>query len=204
MTSGLQRLAAVFVAPAAPAARATPTAPQTVSLSAIVVTVIGGEEAAIAAAGIARACGARVALVCVVGASLPPAAVRAPGLPAAASLAAKLRARGHAARASGRAVLVTADDEELPRILAATRDRDLPLVIACCTGRCAVADAQLAVSDAVVFTATPDAEPLVRDLAVSRLREAAPGTPVVAAVVTANRFAPRPRAAVSAILNVLR
>jgi len=179
------------------------------------VVVVGDRSAARAgaavAAGLARAGRAPFALLCVWGTDRPPLVM--PPLPAGAAAAAKLRARGHDARAFGRVVslvLAGTDDDALgesARAAAAVAGRrDVPFVFALCAPRAADIDDRLAEHDVALVVAPAASEPLLASIAASRLSAQHSALEVVHAELpsSTHRFAPPPRAAVRAVLEALR
>jgi hypothetical protein len=127
-------------------------------------------------------------------------AVRAPARPAAARLAASLRARGLDASARGRLALVSLDDVHgAARALAAAGP--LPTVLAF-AARGEDADAVLAERDAILVALPPTAEPAMAPLALAGASALAPATavtfaldPVARALALAGLRAPRALAA---------
>lgn len=133
------------------------------------------------AAGLAAALGlllarrerAAAAVVCIWAATPMRLPWRAPALPAAARLASALAGRGHAARGSGRLVIVrlAADCEAAAaaalRVIAAAGPA--PTVLALAGPRAAAFDALLAAQDLVVVAPAPGADPALARLAVAGL-----------------------------------
>jgi hypothetical protein len=141
-----------------------------------------GDAPALAAAlalALARRERAAGAVVCVWSPASARALWRAPALPAAARLARTLAARGHAARGSGRLVVVElaasceeAAAEALRVTAAAGAAGAAPTVIALAGPRAAAFDALLESQDLVVVAVAPGADPALARLAVAGLRRA--------------------------------
>jgi hypothetical protein len=129
------------------------------------------------AVGGAVALAERLPLVCVWGAGEPAPPARAPALPGAARLAARLAARGHTAWATGRlAVATVADAAEAGRVLAAAAGGAV-LVVA--VPRAPAVDVLLAAGD-LVLVAAPEDDP-VTALALAELEAlGVPARPVAA------------------------
>ncbi len=206
MNELLARLSALFLEPAAAAATSA-AAPRRASaadqrvLAAVSVVVVGDGAAArvglTLAAALARAARTPLALLCT---SSAPVALTLPPLPAAARAAAKLRARGHDARANGRVVVVlVADDAAEPARAAATVDA--PLVTAWCGARPAGAD-NFDHHDLALVVTTDE---LLGAVAAERVAARHPALRIAHVPVgPAGRFAPPPRAAVRVAMEALR
>lgn len=200
MSGMVERLFGLFVAPGGPAApvaaAAEPDAARAVLGGAhpgTSIVLLGGREAGDAAAAVgaalASAAHAPCAVVCLHGVQLG----ERPAAPRAAALAARLRDRGHVARARGRVVVVVLRGDQEAALAEAGRltatlgtgppdrsdvTRGSPMVLAFAGARGAALDARLAEHDAVVFTARGGAAMLdggtdlrVADLAAARLRD---------------------------------
>ncbi len=199
-----RRLAAHFVAPAGGRAapvgdeeRSAPTAPSTTGGSAgdrpdrartavaerpppaVALLAPPTHAPAVGAAlglALARAVRAPVCLVCVWAPGAARAGWRAPALPAAARLAATLRARGHDAAGSGRLVLVrlsSCGDEaatQASRVSAAAGCA--PNVLALAGPRSAAFESLLAAQDLVVVALAPGADASLAQLAGAGLEHA--------------------------------
>jgi hypothetical protein len=195
----IARAGQFFVAPAPPVAFAPPrTRAATVGVLAPEVDLLAAAGAE--AAALRRAAGASAALVCV---WRRPAVAPAPGLPAAARLAAKLRRREIPARAAGALCVVALPHDAAEAARAATAAMaaaDAPAVVAT-TRRDAAFDGLLATLDALVLAAGPATDPVLAGVATADL--AGLGPPVerrsVAGTAVARRFAALGLAAPAAI-----
>lgn len=186
MTGIVERVVGLFVAPATGPAPASADAARA-RVRAATVTIVGGPEAAGAAAsvarGLARAGRAPYAMAGVWGGTVRAAG---PALPAAATAAARLRERGHDARAHGRVVhVVVADGAELDRCAAACDG--VPVVVGLCGARDAAWEARLGGCDAVLVSARGDA--LLAEVACARVRASHPA-PTVSAITVPPRLGP--------------
>ncbi len=116
---------------------------------------------------------APAAAVCVWSAASARPLWRAPALPAAARLAAALVARGHAARASGRLVIVRlaaqCDEAAAEALRVSAAAGSAPTVLALAGPRAAAFDALLSEQDLVVVAVAPGSDPALARLAVADL-----------------------------------
>lgn len=165
-------------APAAPPVRACAVAPPRTPASVALLAPAADAPALAAALGLAlaRRERARTAVVCL-WAALPERSPRlAPALPAAARLASTLAARGHAARGSGRLVIVRLASPcgqaaaEALRVMAAAGAA--PVVLALAGPRAAAFEELLSEQDLVVVAVAPGSEPALSLLATAGLQRA--------------------------------
>lgn len=183
MNESLNRLMAVFVAPAAAEGAIAPyrhdrergreqTLPSVAVLGALEQLPAAGAAVALA---LARRCRRPCALLCgSVPDSVAPGALRAPGTPAAARAAAVLRGRGQPAAASGRLVRVTlpaGPEAAAPAAIRALNAARAPAVIAVPTPRTPAVDRLLGVQDAVLLATAPSTGEGMALLAVTALSE---------------------------------
>jgi hypothetical protein len=175
---GRERRADAGAPPGGPPERAGAVAPPRMPASVALLAPAGDAPALAAALALALARRERAAgaVVCVWSPAPARALWRAPALPAAARLARALAARGHAARGSGRLVVVqlAAGCEEAAaealRVTAAAGAA--PTVIALAGPRAAAFGALLESQDLVVAAVAPGAEPALARLAVAGLPRA--------------------------------
>lgn len=179
LTAAGRRRSRAEAAPAGvPPDRACAVAPPRTPAS-VALLAPAGEAPALAAGlglALARRERKRTAVVCVWAATPGRALWRSPPLPAAARLASALSARGHAARGSGRLVIVRlaahceqAAGEAL-RVTAAAGSA--PTVVALAGPRAAIFEALLAAQDLVVVAVAPGSDPALAQLALAGLERA--------------------------------
>jgi hypothetical protein len=162
------------VPPSRTCAVAPPCAPASVALLAP-----AGDAPALAAGlglALARRERAPAAVVCVWQAEEGRVLWRVPALPAAARIAAALAARGHAARGSGRLVIVRlavqCEQAAVEALRVAPVAGEAPTVIALAGPRAAAFDALLAEQDLVVVAVAAGSDPALAQLAVAGLQRA--------------------------------